>query len=273
MAGPLVPREDWEAAAAGVFRRAVVLSHPDGLWITFLRSGKDMEARGFWPGSRAFEALAARARPGDAVRFLWGSPCRVLLGALELELPPLRAWDPRPGILRSARRFRRSGPEGIRRALRLLEAALESGGPSEGIHGAGPFGTRFRALRGEKDFPFCLVGFGPGTTPAGDDFLAGWLLGRALRNGGTVPDASGLPDLSRTTAAGRTLLAGAREGVFPAYLARVARALAEEARGGRTAARHGDGDALPPDIRGALGHGATSGRDALAGLLSGIGEP
>ena len=50
-----------------------------------------------------------------------------------------------------------------------------------------------------------------GTTPAGDDFIAGWQLAARLsgREGVTIGDA----ELGRTTAAGRALLLGARSGV------------------------------------------------------------
>jgi len=68
--------------------------------------------------------------------------------------------------------------------------------------------------------------------------------------------------LTRTGAAGRALLEGALEGAPPAYLVDLALAAADRGPGapGR----------LERAVDGALGHGATSGEDALAGFMAGL---
>ncbi len=280
LAGPLVPRGAWEARAEGVFRGAIALGHPDGLWITVLRSREDLEPRGLWPGPAAFDALAGLVVPGRPVVFSGeGNPALGTQGGL-VRMDSLDAWDPRPETRIAAAAFRAAGPAGSAFAAARLAAALARDGYSEGLHGDGPFGRRFAELRKEPGFPFNLVGFGPGTTPAGDDFLAGWILGRILRDGEaeTLGAVEGL-DTTRTTVPGRTLLAGAVRGLFPAYLVRVARALAETAASAPNPLGPGGSGSYGPDgdagmewtaaIGAAFSHGASSGRDAVRGLMEG----
>jgi len=45
-------------------------------------------------------------------------------GRLSLDLPPRRVWDPRPILARASRRVAAEGPDGLRRAVRALGAAL-----------------------------------------------------------------------------------------------------------------------------------------------------
>lgn len=267
-----MPRGEWTGGTAGVFRNALALAHPDGLWVTVLRSREDMEARALWPGEEAFDALAAGAAPGGPARFRESPLPGLSLGGLTVFFEPLEVWDSRSEVGEAARLFSIAGPAVFREAADRIGKALEKTGYAEGIHGKGVFGARFAVLRQSPDFPWNLVGFGPGTTPAGDDFLAGWLLGRRLRNG-CRSEGTGI-DLSRTTAPGRTLLAGALAGVFPAYLARTARALAaasrlRSAREAEAPVPAGDAD-WGAACRAAFGHGASSGRDALLGLREGL---
>ena len=131
---------------------------------------------------------------------------------------------------------------------------------------AGAYRDAFRSrLADGAPPPWSLAGFGPGTTPAGDDFLAGYLLARRLRAGpgGEVPRVppSCFP---RTTAAGQALLRAADQGAFPAHLAALGPALA-------AACADGNFGGLETAAERAFTHGATSGTDALAGLLFGAG--
>lgn len=282
LAGPLVPRGAWEARVEGVFRGAIALGHPDGLWITLLRSRKDLEPRGIWPGPAAFDALARLVVPGRPVLFSGGADPFLAAPRGTVRTGPLESWDPRPELAAAEAAFREAGPSAPSAAAELIRAALEADGYSEGLHGDGPFGRRFAELRGEPDFPFSLVGFGPGTTPAGDDFLAGWILGRVLRHGEAeaLRIVEGL-DTTLTTVPGRTLLAGAVRGFFPAYLIRVAQALVVMAvsgsepldsggRGSPESAGHA-GTEWTAAIGAAFSHGASSGRDAMLGLMEGVG--
>ena len=111
------------------------------------------------------------------------------------------------------------------------------------------------------------MGFGPGTTPAGDDWLSGYLLASYLLAGGPGTGAAELrlsirAALPRTGAAGRALLEGSLAGVPPAYLVALALALADPGPGGEVSLARAVGEALE--------HGASSGEDALAGLLAGL---
>lgn len=282
LAGPLVPREAWEARVEGVFRGAIALAHPDGLWVTILRSREDMEARGIWLGPAAFDALAGLVVPGGRVVFSGGDEPILETGGVRIGAGVPGTWDSRPELDAAAAAFRTAGPETPALAAARLAAALAADGYSEGLHGDGPFGRRFAELRKEPGFPCNLVGFGPGTTPAGDDYLAGWALGGILRGEGepVLRRIAGI-DGFRTTVPGRTLLAGAARGLFPAYLVRVAAVLAAAVSGGTgpvpaggrggpdiTGGRRED---LAQAVRAAFSHGASSGRDAILGLMEGVG--
>ena len=281
LAGPLVPREAWEARVEGVFRGAIALAHPDGLWVTILKSREDMEARGIWPGPAAFEALAGLVVPGRRVVFSGGGQPVLEIEGIRIEAGAPGTWDPRPELADAVAAFREAGPSAPSAAAGLIRAALAADGYAEGLHGAGPFGRRFAELRAEPGFPCNLAGFGPGTTPAGDDFLAGWCLGGILRGEGeSVRRRIAGIDGSRTTVPGRTLLAGAARGMFPAYLVRLASALAARVSEGvgpaRAVGRDGPGargaprEAFAEAVRVALSHGASSGRDAMLGLMEGV---
>jgi hypothetical protein len=239
-----------------------------------------MESRGIWPGPEAFDALAGLVVAGRTVVFSGeDDPFLAAQGGI-LRIGKPEPWDPRPELAAAAAALRAAGPDAASAAADRIRAALEADGCSEGIHGDGPFGRRFSELRREPEFPFNLVGFGPGTTPAGDDFLAGWILGRILRDGEaeSLRAVEGMGTI-RTTIPGRTLLAGAVRGLFPAYLVRLAAALAAAVTEGEGHART-DGH-RGPDARGALretfasavraafSHGASSGRDAVLGLMEG----
>lgn len=97
-----------------------------------------------------------------------------------------------------------------------------------------------------------LVGLGPGLTPAGDDFLTGALMVPAVRPRVALDERT----LAGTTPAGRTLLAEALQGSFPAYLVAFLRSIARA---------HSKEDVVRA-VRAACGHGETSGSDALAGF-------
>jgi hypothetical protein len=120
-----------------------------------------------------------------------------------------------------------------------------------------------------------LVGLGPGSTPSGDDFISGVLLGEeALRHSlsreakavagsqktmvawdVTKEDLPGA--INRTSDAGKTLLWQALHGHFPAYLIETLRAISEAK--GREEIMHA--------VATAVSRGATSGTDALTGFV------
>ena len=129
---------------------------------------------------------------------------------------------------------------------------------------------RHRNLAGIQAHARQLAGLGPGITPAGDDWLGGWLVGLHVR-AAMVPNTEAGKPLA-VAAVGRTVVeaaAGRTTGLSLAYL---------------SAAAHGavpriwhdflyalvDADAGP--VQHAAGkivcHGATSGSDTLAGFIA-----
>lgn len=119
-----------------------------------------------------------------------------------------------------------------------------------------------------------LVGLGPGLTPSGDDFIAGFLLGEEILSLLTAPQGkihsrpihTVIPlkinkgelwhGLTATNDGGRTLLYQTLLGCFPNYLISMAKNL------GKAQAMGDMADA----VRRAVSHGETSGTDALVGL-------
>jgi hypothetical protein len=166
----------------------------------------------------------------------------------------------------------------------LLAEAYAAGRRAEGLHGSGAFAAGFRRLEAHPDFPAVAVGFGPGTTPAGDDWLAGCLVALDLRAGGPGNAAlslrQGIRDrLYQTTAAGKALLLGALAGAPPEYLVGLAGAAAEwtsDTPGVMAVVERQRGDqallfgSLRAAFSSCLAHGATSGEDALAGFVYGL---
>jgi hypothetical protein len=120
-----------------------------------------------------------------------------------------------------------------------------------------------------------LVGLGPGSTPSGDDFIAGVLLGEealkllqpaeakavAHNLAPVIPSPEGKEELrlalNRTNDAGKTLLWQALQGRFPNYLIETLRSVSDA--GGK--------QDIVNAVEKAVGRGATSGTDALAGFL------
>jgi uncharacterized protein DUF2877 len=193
-------------------------------------------------------------------------------------------WEPRP-------RSGRTSPSELRcRAERVRGLAMAEGA-SAGLlpllwppGGAGPPAGPARAaalpaealaaaaaaveLDGVRRAAGRLAGLGPGLTPSGDDYLAGfaatWVLAReALGQGGRERD--------RVPAA---LAAGARSGASPlghAWIAHAARGEVAEPMGRLFVALLGGEPAgLVPATRGVLGLGATSGTDWMVGALASV---
>ena len=101
-----------------------------------------------------------------------------------------------------------------------------------------------------------IIGLGPGMTPAGDDFISGVLLAQSIIHRAGLSERDGktvLGALNRTTPAGASLLRLATADLPPAYQCAIVEALAV-----------GDCDAAVDRAR---EHGASSGLDALSGLL------
>ena len=102
-----------------------------------------------------------------------------------------------------------------------------------------------------------LLGLGPGSTPAGDDFLAGYTTGR-LWLGTPVPP---LPDTSRTTWLSAEILRDAADGLVWKRSKDVLESLSLN-----------DPAALLKAVERILGWGHTSGRAWLAGLSAAVSD-
>lgn len=123
-----------------------------------------------------------------------------------------------------------------------------------------------RDTAGEAEAARHLIGLGPGLTPAGDDFLGGYLAGRFAQSPGGSGDHDVLsfaslllPYAGETGIVAQAFLRKALVGNFSEYIADLARAAVI---GGIS-----DGE-LQELAEKVIGFGATSGADALAGFLT-----
>ncbi len=263
--GYLVPQAPWEATVAGSYSRALVLGHDDGAAVAVVGCASDLDARAFLlqGGAADLDVLARAAPVGSVLRY---DGRTLTANGLALGARGAATWDPRYGLPEAPP----PGPErdaALALAARAVAAALGSERQPEGIRGDGPFAAAFARLRSGPGFPASAVGFGPGSTPAGDDWIAGYLCAADAATGRPGSAEPRLREavraaLGRTTLAGRSLLLGVIEGAFPAYLDRLYRS-----------ALSADAEAVAGAAREALGHGASSGRDALDGFLERLSGP
>ncbi|OHD24938.1 MAG: hypothetical protein A2Y38_26245 [Spirochaetes bacterium GWB1_59_5] len=270
--GFLVPAAPWSARIAGVASKAVILLADDGAAISIVGRIEDLDARAFViaAGFQEFQAAASAAlaehgeqasvRYDDSNLSFDGTKKNVASASATL------VWDPRGDLKKAAERLDGSMLVAVRMYIEdELRSAHESGRSHEGIHGDGPFAAAFARLQAASTFPANLVGFGPGSTPAGDDWLSGYLTGRDLMEGGPgtaepVLRSAVEAALCRTTASGRALLIGALAGAPPLYLVELALATTGIDRKANVRAA----------VRVALEHGATSGEDAIAGFIQAL---
>lgn len=214
-----------------------------------------------------------------------GTPCSfddqilTVEGSLRVDLSGARVWDGgslppggpvrediRLGLWRFVRRKKLPG------FLRLF-APYHSSVRSDAILGcageAAAAMVRARCARntaGEAEAARHLIGLGPGLTPAGDDFLGGYLAGRFAQSPGGSGDHDVLsfaslllPYAGETGIVAQAFLRKALVGNFSEYIADLARAAVI---GGIS-----DGE-LQELAEKVIGFGATSGADALAGFLT-----
>lgn len=236
----MMPASGWDAFAAGTASELE-------------EAGGQRNAEVSWDGTRLKSAL------GTA-----------------LDFDGSQTWDPRPslaGLGQGARAW-------VAVADRLQGMLLRAHGAAtldDGILGNGTIARAFAARLQAVDFPVSIVGFGPGTTPSGDDWIAGYLCAADLIGGTPGLAAREFRNsiqavLDRTTAAGRALLLGALAGAPPAYLVSLARAAATMASAldGQRPKASDAGGPLESALAAALRHGATSGADAVSGFVAGL---
>ncbi len=220
-------------------------------------------------------------RPGQAVRLHSGA-LRVPDADVEIDLGAAVSWEPRPPaqqvepeeLARRAREARAIAlAEGEGRSLlallwwrdeypdgrALVRAAARPAAELRSASFAGDTAGVERAARG-------LAGLGPGLTPSGDDYLAGFAAAWALASESLGRDGH------RTAAVLDSLRIGAAPGASElgrAWIAHAVRGEVAEPLGRFLTTLLGSESAgLGATVRGVLGLGATSGADWMAGALA-----
>ncbi len=254
MRGTLVPTT-FEGEMISVHEHALnilvpgLLAGPDGALVSVVDRQGDMSALGVFVSRLPAGAVASE-------RVLCERRGLPIAGCLIQALARAPAWEGRlaPGAVPARDRL-----VSIRKALRAHGRpggflGLAAGGDDN------PFVGQARRLIADG-CTHALVGLGPGFTPSGDDFLAGVLLAESwaggAAGGGGVDREAMRAALGRTTPGGRTLLALALQGTYPAYLLR----FVEHVRAASSLAQ------IEQAVLQAVAHGETSGTDALLGLL------
>lgn len=287
---PLFRRAGFQATVESAFAEAVNLVTPHGAALALVsrRVGNGpLNAVVSHP-----QALALLSR-GDIVS---GDGATLSLGkGWRLALAPAVAWDPCPDYSRLAhwpqvvahnvawlrRRLPLEAPQASLAAQPLASTQGAFGScPSVALvqarAGALTDGVRQGYAQGDLGkiaaFAGRLAGLGPGLTPAGDDWLAGWLVGlraaTAMNNGRPPLDLD---------AVGRTVVGSARlrtSRLSLAFLQAAADgALAEPWHALLDALMDTDQTSLRHAAAEIMRHGATSGSDMLAGFLAAfVGE-
>lgn len=282
---PLFRRPGLEARVESAFAEACNLVTPHGAPLSLVSP-----AAGNGPLNAVVSQAQALAllQKGAVVR---GDGQWLHLGqGWRLALAPAREWNPTPDYSRLARR-----PQVVLRNLQWLRRHLPLEAPQASLAARplaltqGAFGSRpsvalvqARAsaltgglLQGYRQgdlgqitaFAGRLAGLGPGLTPAGDDWMAGWLVG--LRAAAALDDSDPLLPLE---AVGRAVVGSARprtSRLSLAFLQAAADGAVAEPWHALLAALP---DADPSLIRRAAAEvmrfGATSGSDMLAGFLA-----
>ena len=283
---PVVRRPGFQARVESAFAEAVNLVTPHGAALALVS-----RRIGNGPLNAVvsqFQTLAPLLHPGDTIH---GDGAALSLGqALRLALAPAVDWDPHPDYSILARLPRVvAGNLGWLRHYLLLEApptSLAAPRPTAtpGATSGPPASVRIQMQAGElidgltdahsrgdlkqvAALASRLAGLGPGLTPAGDDWLAGWLVG--------LRAAAAMDDEDRPLAV--NAVAQAVAGSAGTRTSRLSLAFLQAAGDGAVAqAWHALLAALPdPDrtpLRRAaaeiMRHGATSGSDMLAGFLA-----
>lgn len=178
-------------------------------------------------------------------------PCSVLLGPGDASHDVLARLRPGDEAVAGARRLQ-LGPLDVRVA-RWWQPALPRGAQ------APSYAATDRSSGRWDELARSLLGLGPGLTPAGDDLLAGLLVGLARRPDLRDPLAAAVARVApgRTTWLSAELLRLAADGLAAPAVVAVADALAG----------HGPDDALADAVPALLAVGHTSGAALARGLL------
>ena len=280
LVGEGVPRLTGWGEVVSCFSRAVNARHSQGLLVSFVE-----ETRAMTYLSVCLPALFQKPRhglvPGNQVRF---DGHRVIMEDFVVDFLGRPTWQGKI-TLGDVKGFCASRVTLLKESLLLkgrdggFLGLLRGGQPNN------PFMARaMDLLRGDRsaasrsvrlDALSSLVGLGPGSTPSGDDFVAGVLLGEEALRLLPSTEAKAVADnlepmipwseekedlwiaVNRTTDAGKTLLWQALHGQFPNFLIETIRCVSA-AKGKQEIAEAVDS---------AVACGATSGTDALTGFV------
>ena len=204
---------------------------------------------------------------GDATRLTLESPPH--RSHVVIDLTAAETWDPQ-----AARQVLRARKRQIAAGAKVIAGILAEADWSPARCGL-PEAICVQAALGQAAAICSLVGLGPGLTPAGDDWLAGWLLAqnlvgedlRGFRPTEGWHDLEGLilaMAADRTTTLSRALLACAAAGEADAAWHTLLSALAADPMTN-----------LPiyQSTEAVLSHGATSGAAMLLGFCQGVTSP
>jgi len=280
LVGAGVPSLTGWGEVVSVFSRAVNARHSKGLLVSFVEDPHAMTCLSVCVPD-LFRSQKNRLVPGDRVRF---DEHRIATEDFVLDLLMRPIWQ---GAL-SPKDVEGFGASKVS----LLKEALLLKGKDGGFLGLlrrdetdNPFVSKAReVLRGVQKAPLenaglnslsGLVGLGPGSTPSGDDFITGVLLGEETINLLLSTEAKAVAEnmepmipwsaeeenlrvaMDRTSDAGKTLLWQALQDRFPNYLIETVRSVSQ-AKGKLE---------IDDAVERAVSRGATSGTDALVGFV------
>jgi len=259
----------FEANVHSVFRNAAILAHANGGLVTLAPS-----AAGGLPGAISigvpedFDFRKTLDRESRAA--VRGGVLRFEGGALSVDLRAAIPWRSRLELLKLDLHW----PATRRAWESAAEILSESGKANAFVRIARPFilalvdaTSEFRTSNAEIAMT-ALIGLGAGGTPAGDDFLVGFLAGLRVTGGLARPTRRAFLDsvvrrtrslLERTSDVSRVYLAAAADGEVSERLTNLAAAIAGGAPAS-TASRV---------AKEAIAVGHTSGADATLGFLLG----
>jgi hypothetical protein len=280
LVGAGVLRLSGSGEVVSTFSRAVNTRHSHGLLVSLIEETCAMTTLSVCVPA-LFPKGKERLAPGDPVRFEGG---RLVMEDLVVDLTGQPIWQ---GTLT------RRDVQGVSASkVALVKEALLLNGRDGGFLGLlrgcepdNPFAHKaIQALGEPRRAPsraagpigLCrLVGLGPGSTPSGDDFITGVMLGEETLRFSLPTEAKSVAEsqkamvawavekedlraaINRTNDAGKTLLWQALHGHFPAYLIETLRAVSGAK--GR--------EEIMDAVARAVSCGATSGTDALTGFL------
>ena len=262
--GAGVPGGDFGAAVAEVHARACLLAADDGTLLTLATAELGALPRGITLAAQPGLSFRAVLDVGAAAASR-GGVLRIAGGALAVDLRGARRWRSDLGALRLD-----LGRAATRAAWQAAAAMVASDGRADGLRAiAGDTIAALTAATRAGDADAAgravarLVGLGAGRTPAGDDYLVGFLAG-LLAGGDAAGFVTSLRQRARALAArtgrvSRLYLEAAADGEVSQRLHDVAAAIAA----GR------DRASVASAVAAALAVGHDSGAAGVLGLLDG----